>query len=260
MPGGRTSLGAVGDVIEGAGCFARQLGSITFSGDLTAEGGFQGHVMIRFVDFENTLRGEPVPEPESPAFEDGVTYLTWIAQKSHDSDQVNSFSMAPTGVPRGLNIPVRLTRVWTDFSINGGFRATSLHTADVIGREIGFGRESRLRTDAMGTPRTPYQFEGVSRYTFFERGRRAIGTLTANVLEGRSIRLSVPGKPDAPGLRFGYFGPIVTGTGCFKGVEGMLYGTAGSVFAPPPAIHVISNLYVARLHDPSGRWRAESAD
>jgi hypothetical protein len=35
----------------------------------------------------------------------------------------------------------------------------------------------------------------------------------------------------------------------------MIYGSAGSVFAPPPADHVITNLYGARLDDPDGRFR-----
>jgi hypothetical protein len=261
LPGGRLILGAVGNVIEGAGIFARALGNITLAGDLSDDGVFRGHVMVRFVDFARTLRSNAVPALSGTGvYEEGVTYLTWIAQKSHDADQVNTFSLTRQGVPRGLNIPVRLTRVWTDFSITNGFRATPLRTGEVIGREIGFGKEARPRTPEMGTAQTPFQFEGVSRYTFFNGAGQAVGTLTANVLEGRSIRLAIPGAPDAPGLRFGYFGPIVTGTGCFKGIDGMLYGTAGSVFAPPPAIHVISNLYVARLHDPDGRWRAEVAD
>jgi hypothetical protein len=56
-------------------------------------------------------------------------------------------------------------------------------------------------------------------------------------------------------LRFGYFGPIIQGFGCFKGTQGFLYGAAGSVLAPPPADHVISNMYVARISDPEGRFR-----
>jgi hypothetical protein len=259
MPGGRLLAGAVGDVVEGAGSFRQALGNVTLAGDITPDGAFRGHVMVRIVDFDRRLRAADVPPVERGGREDGVTYLTWIAQKGQGADQENGFSIGPSGVPRGLNIPVELKRVTADFAVDGGFRARRLGLHDVIGREIGFGKESRERTGEMGTALIPYQFEGVSRYTFWDRDRRAVGTLTANVLEGRSIRLQIPGDPTAPGLRFGYFGPIVAGTGCFSGVEGMLYGTAGSVFAPPPFPHVISNLYVARLHDPAGRWRSEVA-
>jgi hypothetical protein len=36
----------------------------------------------------------------------------------------------------------------------------------------------------------------------------------------------------------------------------MFYGSSGSILKPPPAEHVITHFYVARLHDPDGRFRA----
>ncbi len=252
----RLIVGGVGDLVEGAGCFANRRGNLTLAGEMTATGAFAGQVMVRVLDPDATLRSDDVaPIAGGAPGEDGITYLTWVAQKGRGPDQENRVSLAPSGQPRGLNIPVQLKRVWTDFSTSRGFRVQRLRTGEVIGREIGFGKEARPRTPLMGTASTPYQFEGVSLYSFHDRNGRSVGTLTANVLEGRSIRVQLPGVPDAPGLRFGYFGPIVTGTGCFESVQGMLYGTAGSVFAPPPAPHVITNLYVARLDDPDGRWR-----
>ena len=64
---------------------------------------------------------------------------------------------------------------------------------------------------------------------------------------------------EAPGvqaLRFGFFGPIVFGSGCFQGVEGIFYGASGSVFDLPPGGHVVTHLYAARLNDPEGKFRA----
>jgi hypothetical protein len=249
------AVAAIGELLEGAGAFRNRSGNYTLIGELTAEGAFTGHVMVRVLDFEETLRDDAIP-PAVPAGppEEGVTYLTWIAQKG--TDQENYFSISPSGQPRGLNIPVHLKRVWTDFSADASFRGTRLATGEIIGLEIGFGREARPRAPGMGTPQTPFQFEGVSRYSFYGPDGRTVGTITANVLEGRSIGVRLPGAPDQPALRFGYFGPIVCGTGCFSDLRGVLYGTAGSVFAPPPAPHVISNLYVARLFDSAGRWKS----
>jgi hypothetical protein len=255
----RLIAGGVGDVIEGAGCFANRRGNFTLAGEITVGGAFSGEVMVRVLDPDATLRSDEVaPLSGTGPIEEGISYLTWVAQKGGGPDQENSFSISPSGQPRGLNIPVQLKRVWTDFSTSGGFRAQRLRTGEVIGREIGFGKEARPRAPEMGTPSNPYQFEGVSLYSFYDN-ERTVATLTANVLEGRSIRVQLPGVPDAPALRFGYFGPIVTGSGLFEDVRGMLYGTAGSVFAPPPAPHIITNLYVARLFDPDGRWRTTAA-
>lgn len=261
-PGGTTRLiaGGVADIVEGIGCFANRLGNFTLAGEITESGAFSGEVMVRVLDPDGTLREDEIaPTVSTERAEDGITYLTWVAQKGHGADQENSASTSPSGELRGLNIPVQLKRVRTDFSTNGGFHGQCLNTGEVIGREIGFGKEARPRTPLMGTAATPFQFEGVSLYSFYDGNGRTVATLTANVLEGRSIRVQLPDVPDAPALRFGYFGPIVTGSGLFDGVQGMLYGTAGSVFAPPPAPHVITNLYVARLHDPDGRWQAAHA-
>lgn len=257
MAGARLVTGGIADIVEGSGCFRGRLGNVTLAGEIAPDGGFSGHVMVRVLDPDRTLReAAALPPPEAQgASEPGATYLTWIARKAGGAKEENRFSLTPSGTPRGVNIPVPLSRVWADCAITRGFRVSDLRIGEAIGREIGFGRESRPRTATMGSALTPYQFEGVSLYTFYDPEGANVGTLTANVVEGRSIQVRYPGAPAAPGLRFGYFALIVGGTGCFEGVEGLLYGTAGSVFAPPPAPHVIANLYVARLHDSSGRWR-----
>jgi hypothetical protein len=102
----------------------------------------------------------------------------------------------------------------------------------------------------------PYQFEGVSRYAFYDQSGATVGTLTANVLEGRSMNVNLEGAPGQPALRFGFFGPVITGTGCFSDARGMLYGASGSIFNPPPLDHVISNWYTLRLYDPAGKYRS----
>ena len=127
----------------------------------------------------------------------------------------------------------------------------------MIGLEVGFGRESAPRSPLTGNAISPFQFEGVSKYTFHDRNGSTVGTLTANVLEGRSMMVNLEGAPGQPALRFGFFGPLITGTGCFAGARGMLCGASGSVFNPPPLDHVISNWYLLRLYDPEGKFRQE---
>lgn len=259
--GGKPHLSAlaVGVLTKGFGRLQGYQGNFTVSGELTPEGSFTGNIMMRIVDPAGHLRTlKDLPRVEAMAHPDpNTTFLSWIAQKGKTPDQENTFSINSDGQVRGLNIPVALKRVQVDFMPGGpaGLTSLDLRLGEVIGREIGFGRESIPRTPGRGTPLAPFQFEGVSRYTFYDAQGRTVGAFTANVVEGRSIQMQLPEAPDQPALRFGYFGPIVQGFGCFQGAHGFLCGAAGSVFAPPPADHVISNMYVARILDPQARFR-----
>jgi hypothetical protein len=263
MAGGRARLtvAAVGNLVEGLGRLRGRQGNFTLCGELTADHQIEGHIMVRIVDPDGSLRTGAAPAPAAPPPNPtpDVTYLTWIAQKGESADQENYFSFSQDGQVRGVNIPVALHPVQTGIaSLADGLRVRHLTVGpEVIGLEIGFGRETQPRTSISGTGLNPYQFEGVSEYTFYDRdGRTSVGAFKANFLEGRSFEMELPGAPGQSSLRFSYYGVITGGTGCFRGVQGMLYGTAGSVFNPPPSDHVISNLYVARLHDPDGRFRA----
>jgi len=256
----RLTAAAVGTFTRGFGRLEGLEGNFTLCGELNAERGFEGHVMVRIVDPENRLRtDQPLPpSPSAPDPSPDVTYLTWVARKGQGDEWENYWSYTPEGEPRGVNIPVELKRVEADVTASGprGLTVRNLQTGAVVGKEIGFGREVARRTERNGGERMPFQFEGVSEYELYDAAGTAVGAITANFLEGRSIQMELPGAAGQPALRFGYFGVIVGGKGCFSGVQGMIYGTAGSVFAPPPGEHVITNLYVARLYDPERRFRA----
>jgi hypothetical protein len=259
--GGRAALtlAAIGNITSGFGRFAGHDGNFTLCGTLSPESGFSGHIMFRVVDPRGDLlvaRAIQMPDP-SPSPDREATYLTHIGRKPLGApDLVNTPSFALDGSLRGLNIPVQSRQVTVGFDPNG-FTASALDVGEIIGREIGFGKGSVPGASAQGTPLDPFLFEGVSCYSFYDAGGRTVGTFTANVIEGRRFDVILPGAPEEPALRFGFFGPIVAGTGCFERVQGMLCGASGSVFHLPPGDHVISNWYVARLLDPDGRFRAE---
>ena len=252
--------GAVAVITEATGVFLGLEGNCTWCGDL-GDDGFIGHIMVRIRD----PRSKIVSQAELPPLvtiddpEPGVSYLSWIGQKAPVARLANYPSLTLSGAVRGLNIPVDQKLVHTDGAVvPGGFRAAPLRTGDVIALEIGFGREPLPRSPEKGNSKAPFQFEGVSNYSFNNRsGNGVAGAFTANVTEGRSVQVSLPGAPDEPALRFGFFGPVLCGTGCFRGLAGMLYGASGSVFNFPPKPHVISNWYVLRLYDPAGRFSAE---
>jgi hypothetical protein len=261
ISGGRPKIvvSAVGDITEGFGNFRGHDGNYTLCGELLPDKGFLGHIVVRIADPQGTLRSpmayapvEPVADPDPEG-----AYLLWTAQKGAGSDQENTASLDANGQLRGLNIPTQLKRCTLDFTTGpGGFRSMEYQAGEVIGREVGFGRGSYADAPPTGTPLSPYLFEGVAKYSFFNPGGSIAGAITTNVVEGRRFDLLLSQAPGEVAWRFGFFGPIVLGAGCFQGVQGMFYGVSTSVFKPPPGRHVITHLYAARLIDPEGRYRA----
>jgi hypothetical protein len=265
LAGGRPRLlaAAVGNVTAGTGKFQALEGNLTLCGELTADAGFLGHVLVRVVDPDGCLctRAELPPLKPQPAPDPGTTYLFWGAQHGKGADQDNRFSLGPDGQVRGMNVPTQLKFLRLGFAAEGpeGFRCRELCVGDVMGQEVGFGRGTIPGAPATGTPFSPFLFEGVARYSFFDRQGKAVGALTTNVLEGRRFDLRLRDDPGETAWRFGFFGPVVLGTGCFHGARGLFYGASASVFRPPPGDHVITHLYAARLDDPDGRFRAAAA-
>jgi hypothetical protein len=256
----RLTAAATGNVTEGFGKFRGREGNFTLCGDIN-ESGFRGHIAVRIVDFDGNLRTHeelpaisaiPDPDPQT-------TCLMWGAQKGNGPDQENSVSLDPSGQVRGLNIPTELKLLQMDFAATKYFQGKDFQIGEVIGREIGFGRAAIANASPTGTALSPFLFEGVAKYSFFDGNERAIGAVTTNVLEGRRFDMKLQGAPQAPALRFGFFGPIVQGFGCFHGVHGIFYGVTGSVFNPPPGQHVITHFYFARVSDPEGKLRAAAS-
>jgi hypothetical protein len=253
----RIVVGAVGNLIEGFGKFRGHEGNFTVCGDLQSDG-FKGNILVRIQDSAGNLRTSssvPALQPQSDP-DPQTTYLLWAAQKGKGADQENFVSLGPDGQIRGMNIPTQLKLVHLDFAAQNDFQGKDFGIGAVVGREIGFGRGSIPGASPSGTALSPFLFEGVARYSFFSPAGKTVGAITTNVLEGRRFDMKLPAAPSEPALRFGFFGPILYGTGCFAGVEGMFYGSTGSVFNPPPGDHIITHFYMARLHDPEGKFRA----
>lgn len=253
----RVMVGAIGNITEGFGKFRGHEGNFTVCGDLTPNG-FKGNILVRIQDNDGGLRihGDLPPIQPQPDPDPDTTYLLWTAQKGTGSDQENSASFGPDGQLRGLNIPTELKLLELDYAVANGFQARDISIGEVFGREIGFGRGSVPGADPAGTALSPFLFEGVARYSFFDARGKTVAAITTNVLEGRRFDMRLPGAPAAPGLRFGFFGPIVYGQGLFEDFEGMFFGATASVFNPPPGDHVITHFYMARINDPQGKFRA----
>lgn len=261
--GGRPRLvaAAIGNITQGSGKFEGHEGNFTLCGELMPDGGFAGHLIVRVVDEQRKLcTTEPLPPPVAGVQrpDSDFTYLMWLAQKGKGPEQENRPSFTPEGQVRGLNIAMELKHGRCSFTADEtqGFRSSVLQVGDVIGLEEGYGRQSVPGAGPEGTALNPFQFEGVARYSFHDGKGKTVGSIITNVVEGRRFDFWFAGAPNKISWRFGFFGPIIYGTGCFRDVEGMFYGASHSFFDPPPAgAHIITHCYFARIYDPGGKFR-----
>jgi hypothetical protein len=256
----RVVAAAIGNVVEGFGKFRGHEGNFTICGDLKPNG-FSGHILVRMIDSAGALRtraelpalqAQSAPDPDT-------SYLLWAGHKDKGLQLGNKFSFGPDGQIRGLNVPIQITPVHLDCACAQGFQAKDFAVGDVVAYERSFGQGSVPGASPVGTALSPFLFDGVARFDFFDSAGKTVGTLTTNFLEGKRFSVKLPGAPDAPALRYGWFGPIVSGSGCFHGVEGTMYGSTGSILYPPPGLHVITPFHAARIHDPQGKFRAQAA-
>ncbi len=254
-------VSAIGSLTKGFGKFQGHEGNFTLCGDLDATQGFAGHLLVRILDQDGSLRanGETISTATASISDADSTYLMWAAQKGMGKDQENYPSFDQHGAVRGLNIPMNLKRGSLSFTTEGaaGFRYRQLQVGEIIGKEEGFGKGSVPGATPAGNTLTPFLFEGVAVYSFHDANGKPVGALKTNVLEGRRFDFSLPEAPGITAWRFGFFGPIIEGFGCFRGITGMFYGASASVFNPPPGDHIITHIYMARLFDPIGRFRTD---
>jgi hypothetical protein len=154
----RLVVAAIGVIMDGSGKFRGLDGNFTICGELSAEGVFSGHVMVRVVDPDSVLVGDADSSAtgSGPSADPDTSYLTWIGQKGEGPDQENQFSVDQQGQIRGLNIPVHLKRVSVGFTVDGGFRVARLKTTDIVGREVGFGRGSVPGAAPSGNSLNPF--------------------------------------------------------------------------------------------------------
>jgi hypothetical protein len=254
----RLAAAAIADISHGTGVFRDLPGNLTFCGVLTEENEFCGHIILRLVDQNSQLRIRELQkrDQKSERLDMGVTYLNFAAQKGRGPEQENRFSQHAGGQPRGINIATELKQSRLEFNLEGEkLRVQELELGDVIGREIGFGPLPSPGVPMDGLPLRPFPFEGVARYSFQDQAGNKVGAISTNVTEGRRIDIRFEKLPDEVGFRFGFFGPVTYGTGCFHGAQGLFYGASASFLTPPPGRHVVTHFYAAMLIDPDGKYR-----
>lgn len=253
--GGRPQLlaGAVGTLLEGFGRFRGLEGTYTYCGSLDPQRGFSGSLFLRVMDPQAALRtDEPLP-PARPAAEPdpGVTYLLLRGQK-RDAQQKTGYIYGPGGQVNGLDVEQQLRFLETGFAWGSNGLRASARIGPVVGRMTARIAFDLFNPGAPGTALSPIPFQSFNEYTLTDAGGRSIGSFAADGGEGRTFNLSFPGAPGQRGLRFGGFGPILNGTGAFRGMEGLMSDNSAVGIAP----HALATHYVLWVYDPEGRYRA----
>jgi hypothetical protein len=241
---------AVGTIIEGFGKFKdHEEGTYVYCGTLDSQRGFMGNVLLRVMDRQETLRtehalsavegGKPIPERD-------IVYIMFCGQ-AVPADPVSP-NLGPDGRPIGLIVEqgIRLFNLYFKTSGHGG-----LQTTESVGQMVGKITAKVIFNPATpgGTALDPIPFTAYDEFVFVDHAGRRLGTFTADSSEGRVFTTLLAGQP---GIRFGGVGQILSGTGQFEGINGLMTDNSTVCFVP----HVSRSLYILRIYDPHGKFRA----
>jgi hypothetical protein len=240
-------LAFVLEILEGYGQLAGRTGTVVASGALAPHGGLELGLIVRMLDPAATLLTQEPPRPVPPgaAPEPGVTWLALFGEVDPDNPVTLRLSLSE-GI-LGSNVYERLRVADLDFDVGLGSglrgRAREGPYAGALRAELDFNPLDPR-------PVTPIQTrKGV--FELRDQAGRRLGSLASNMIEGRSFRTRLTDML-LPVFRFAGFGPVTGGTGGFAGARGIM--TMNSIISVQP--RTLSNLYILRLDDPNGRFRA----
>jgi hypothetical protein len=244
---GQLRIGAVIDILEGLGKFKGLAGTAVVNGYIQPPSNLALNLMVRIMDPKGTLKAHGHLTPLQPVADPDPTAVFMIFLGEPDPKEPVQLIFAPDGTILGSKVHELLRLVHLGFDLTS---ANDLRSKSSEGPIVGSVSATLYFNPMNPSPIQPIQTtEGV--FSFFDRQRNVIGTINSNMIEGRAMRTELAGAP-MPVFRFGGFGPVTGGTAEFSGVDGMMtMNSAISVFP-----RTLSNLYIFRLSDPDGRFRA----
>jgi hypothetical protein len=249
----RLLAAAVGTLTAGFGRFRGLSGTYTYCGMLDPRRGFRGALLCRVMDPQGVLRSAAAPsarpEQQGDSPQEGATYLLFRGQK-RDAQQHTSYLFGPGGEVQGLLVEQLLHRIRLE-TRSGGPPLAEARVGEAIGRMTARIRFNLFSPDAAGTDLSPIPFQSYNHYTFLDREGRSVGAFAADGGEGRTFQLALPAAPGQRALRFGGFGPVVSGDGPFEDLQGLMVDNSVVGVAP----HALATLYIVRVEDPDGRFR-----
>lgn len=244
----RVMAGGVANLTRGFGKFAGVEATLVFNGEIRHLG-FEGHISVRLIDPNGIFKSEREIAPVTDqGLEPSGSLLVMRGQKKDSS--VRTEYGPPAGDLVRLVTPAQMRSAEYRFAVGGDDGPRG----QMIERQVIGSLRATVTLDILAPPGTaerPNDFSTVNVYRFTDPEGREVGTVTARVELGKSFNLTFPAIPDQPAMRYGGFGPIVEGTGFFRGVAGSLCVNSAIGIQP----HALAMLNVLRFVDPDHRFR-----
>ena len=244
-------IGAVIEVLEGLGEFQNLTGAFVINGYIAPPDQLALNLVLRIMDPQGKLRmrSTPVPLVQVPNPDSNAVFVYVLGEV--DPSQPVKLNIAPDGTILGSEVRERLRLVHIAFDLASSQGPRSRTTeGPIVGSVAATLSFNPLDPRSVSPIHTT---NGV--FTFADRSGKPIGTLLSNMVEGRAMKTMLEGAP-MPVFRFAGFGPILGGTGFFEGADGMMsMNSAISVFP-----RTLSNLYIFRFYDPTGRFREKACE
>jgi hypothetical protein len=232
--------------LQGFGKLKGLQGNAVVNGFITPPYDVALNILVRVVDPTRRLRAPSVLPPIRTIGEadPSDTFMVFLGEPDPDNPIV--LDMQADGRVVGADVHELLRLVHIDFDVSGSGGMRSITMEGPIVGSLAF----RLQFDSSDT-RVPTPFKTSNAvFTFFDRERKTVGTLNANVMEGRGFATALQGVPQ-PVVRVVGFGPFVGGTGEFAAAEGML--SVNGIISIPARTPSI--MYVLRVLDLKRKFR-----
>jgi hypothetical protein len=239
-------IGSIVEILTYLGRLQGLVGNLVVNGYTTPPQIFANNFIIRFVDPEGRLTSDaPIPpsEPRLPDPEPNIAFLPLMAELHPDYPLV--IKPARDGKKKQIELVQRLRLVESTFDVRPTLRSRTV-AGEVVGEQ---------KTTLVFDPDDPHEviplFSIHSECKFFAEGHKLIGTLKANLFEGRAFRTHLR-QLEAPFFRITGYGPFIEGTGQFKGIVGQI-SVNGALSLTPGAL---SSMYMLRMVDPLQRFKS----
>ncbi len=243
--GGALYIAGVGDVTVGKGQLRGSVGTLTVNGYASSPPFFSNHFTFRLVQpIEKLVAGGALPPlaAEFPDPEPASVLLPLLAELDPASPVV--VGPSTDGAKKQVQLVARLR--WADAvcDVSPGSIQSRMAAGEVVG-------EHRLTLvfDPDDTNQVTPLYSAQSAFTF-RAGKTPIGTLQAQLTEGRAIRTSSP-ELSQPYFRLGAYGQLGAGTGQFASLTGII-SVNGSLSLQPAGL---SAMVLLRIADPLLRFR-----
>lgn len=226
-------------------------GTLCLQGMLTTEFGYRGNVSCRLADPEGKIfTANPhslgVQDRSLDLQSDRAIYIVLRGQKARP-DIRTEYGASPGPGLVSLVTPAEMRTVSYPVEIQKDGTVRSGMAVGNVAAQL----KATVGLDILAPPGTveaPNNFDTTNVYSFSNNLNETIGSITARIEFGKSFELRFPNAPGQPGMRYGGFGRILSGTGVCEGVQGTLIVNSAIGVAP----HALSMLNVLRIIDPNG--------